>query len=100
MLTAGVDPRAVLPPADLAFLDSLGAHYVPIVPAGAGTDDSDAYADVGPGYLDYLAAHGCHAVIVRPDFYVYGSVADLTELPDLVAALRADLLGESGILSG
>src|SRR5882757_8973859 len=104
VLTDGVDSREVLSPTDLAFLESLGAHHVPIVPAGShdsdDSDDSGVYADVGPGYLDYLAEHGRRAVIVRPDFYVYGSVADPAELPGLVAALRADLLGESGIPSG
>ncbi|WP_170308782.1 hypothetical protein [Pseudonocardia hierapolitana] len=42
-------------------------------------------------YLPHLADAGVAAVIVRPDFYVYGGVPDLADLPRLVADLCSDL---------
>ncbi|TWF75189.1 hypothetical protein FHX44_111073 [Pseudonocardia hierapolitana] len=48
-------------------------------------------AHVDDAYLPHLADAGVAAVIVRPDFYVYGGVPDLADLPRLVADLCSDL---------
>ncbi len=90
VITSGADPRDVLNAGDLAFLDTLGAHLVPIVAAGA--DSTEGYADVEFGYLPNLTGQGHAAMIVRPDFYIYGAVADIADLPGLVRDLRTDLL--------
>jgi len=89
VITAGVDPREVLDADSLAFLDDLGAHLVPIVPPG--TDNPHQYGDVDLAYTAYLTGQGRQAVVVRPDFYVYGAVADLADLPALIDALRDDV---------
>ena len=52
----------------------------------------------------WLAEHGAHAALVRPDFYVFGSASSPSELPELLADLRAQLqmtptLAPSGALS-
>ena len=39
----------------------------------------------------WLTAHGVHAVLVRPDFYVFGSVASAQEMPALLDDLRSQL---------
>ena len=46
--------------------------------------------DVDGSYDAYLRLHGAEAVIVRPDFYVFGVAARLADLPGLVD----DLLGQ------
>ena len=40
---------------------------------------------------DYFDAHDAAAVVVRPDFYVFGVVADLGELSALLGELGAML---------
>ncbi|MOA40120.1 hypothetical protein D3C78_1619580 [compost metagenome] len=34
---------------------------------------------------------GLQAVLVRPDFYIYGGIGQASELPQLLDALRRDL---------
>ena len=49
-------------------------------------------ADTGGTYRRWLAELGAAAVVVRPDFYVYGAVADAAATPDL----GRELLGSIG----
>jgi hypothetical protein len=35
--------------------------------------------------------HSAHAVLVRPDFYVFGSAASAKEVPELLDDLRSQL---------
>ena len=39
----------------------------------------------------WLAGHDVHAVLVRPDFYVFGSARSPEELPALLDDLRTQL---------
>jgi 2-polyprenyl-6-methoxyphenol hydroxylase-like FAD-dependent oxidoreductase len=72
--TAG-DPRAVLNPAQLEFMESLGT----------------VFAHVGGEYADHFAGRGIEVSIARPDFYVFGAAASLADLPALVDELAARL---------
>ncbi|GHA82366.1 3-(3-hydroxyphenyl)propionate hydroxylase [Streptomyces tendae] len=45
----------------------------------------------GEALSDWLKAAGVVAVLVRPDFYVFGTATDLFEVVDLLASLRASL---------
>jgi hypothetical protein len=47
--------------------------------------------DVDGRLTEWLGRHGAHAVLVRPDFYVFGSVASPAGLPSLVDDLRGRL---------
>ncbi|MNP77629.1 3-(3-hydroxyphenyl)propionate hydroxylase [compost metagenome] len=47
--------------------------------------------DLSGKYHRYFADAGLQAVLVRPDFYLYGAVSDLGELPQLLDALARDL---------
>ncbi len=88
----GGDPREMLDAETLTFLDDLGAHLVPIVTPG--TENDGQYGDVDlayTAYLTYLTGQSAQAIVVRPDFYVYGATADLADLPALIADLRTDL---------
>jgi hypothetical protein len=72
------DPEAALAPEQRQFLQRMDIKVVGI---GAGT----AVHDVDGSYRDWFASLGTRAVIVRPDFYVFGA----GEAPQLVAALMA-----------
>ena len=51
--------------------------------------------DVDGRLTEWLHRNGAHAVLVRPDFYVFGSVPSREGLPTLVGDLRAQLAVEA-----
>ncbi|WP_405854106.1 bifunctional 3-(3-hydroxy-phenyl)propionate/3-hydroxycinnamic acid hydroxylase [Streptomyces sp. NBC_01515] len=81
-------------PADLdeeqsAFLTALGTHVVRLLPED-GEPQGGAVADVGGVYRAFLARHRTDAVLVRPDYHVYGAASGLGAAA-LVDDLRAHL---------
>ncbi len=86
LIAAAGEPLEELDGRDRALLDALGAHVVSLDPgAGCGRRDADGRL------TGWLREHGAHAVLVRPDFYVFGSAADATDLPALIDDLRDQL---------
>ena len=75
--------------ADQVFLEHLGTAIVRIVPPD--DDGWHGYCDLDFGYTAFLAAYRWQMVLARPNGMIYGSAADLSDLPDLVAGLRAEL---------
>lgn len=59
--------------------------------AGVGVVEVSDELDVEGAYTRWLTDHGCSAVVVRPDFYVYGCADDAAATNDLVEQLLADL---------
>ena len=47
--------------------------------------------DVDGRLTAWLNEHKAHAVLVRPDFYVFGSCPSAAELPELLDDLRSQL---------
>lgn len=97
VVTVGGDARSLLDERQLAFLESIGTVIAEIV---HGDDDplEGQAADLRGTYCAYFEEHGVRAVINRPDFYVFGAVSDLGDLPDLVDEL-ADQLGWLGTVA-
>lgn len=86
LIAAAGDPLEELDGHDRALLDALAAHVVSLDPgAGCGRRDADGRL------TGWLREHGAHAVLVRPDFYVFGSAADATDVPALIDELRNQL---------
>jgi 3-(3-hydroxy-phenyl)propionate hydroxylase/flavoprotein hydroxylase len=86
LIVAEGDPLAQLSSehrALIAALDVTVASLDPAVPGGVG--------DVDGRLTAWLADHGVHAVLVRPDFYVFGSCPSVGELPELLDDLRSQL---------
>lgn len=89
VIARGINPREALRPDQLSALEELGAHLVEVVqksPAGLG-----AAGDLDGKYMPFLEENGLAAMIVRPDFYLFGGVAMAAELPELVDALFTEL---------
>ena len=82
LLSTVADPATVLSGPHRAALERIGAHLVHV----GLTEDASA-VDIEGAYGAYFAEHGIQAVLYRPDFYVFGAVADLAGLPSLVAEL-------------
>jgi hypothetical protein len=86
LIAADGDPLEQLDGGERGVLDALDATVSslgPRVPGGT--------TDVDGRLTDWLHRHGAHAVLVRPDFYVFGSAASRDDLPALVRDLRSQL---------
>ncbi|WP_210583625.1 bifunctional 3-(3-hydroxy-phenyl)propionate/3-hydroxycinnamic acid hydroxylase [Streptomyces sp. GESEQ-35] len=94
LLTAD-DLRPALGEDRWSFLGALGTHVVRLLPpgaaAGTGQDLTDAI-DVDGFYRAYLDEHHATAVLIRPDYHVFGAANG----PEDTAALIDDLRGRLG----
>ncbi|WP_030840149.1 hypothetical protein [Streptomyces hygroscopicus] len=52
---------------------------------------AEGVEEEGQALSDWLKAAGVVAVLVRPDFYVFGTAARLSEVMGLLASLRVSL---------
>ncbi|MER7475820.1 bifunctional 3-(3-hydroxy-phenyl)propionate/3-hydroxycinnamic acid hydroxylase, partial [Micromonospora sp. NPDC000018] len=82
------DPAAALAPDAAAFLDALDVRRVTVRPADAAPVTDADVIDLDGVHLDYLAGADADAVLVRPDFYVFGVAAGPGGLAALVDDLR------------
>jgi 2-polyprenyl-6-methoxyphenol hydroxylase-like FAD-dependent oxidoreductase len=88
LLGRGGDPGASLTDEQREFLERIGA-----VVAHFGDDGTGTFADVTGAYERWLAPHDIRAVLLRPDFYVYGTSTRLEDVPALIDRLQARLAG-------
>lgn len=87
-IVAREHPARYLNAGQLAFLKQLGCHFAVL------SDDAaapDAIVDLDGDQRAFLNEHCMAAYLSRPDFVVFGSVADLRELGGLVDDLRTQL---------
>ncbi len=75
------DPAASLSDSDRSYLESLGGQLVGVTPE----------LDIDGTYGRWFAGLGVEAVLVRPDFYVFGTAASPADAGTLVGALRSAL---------
>ena len=84
ILAPGVEPAAISG-SNRDFLADLGAK---IITLGARAND---VADLQGKYTGYLEASNAKAILVRPDFYIFGDARDIQGVNELVDQLRAQL---------
>jgi 2-polyprenyl-6-methoxyphenol hydroxylase-like FAD-dependent oxidoreductase len=89
VLSTGWSVEGVLGPGYRAVLEAIGARCVRVEPSPAG--EAWIAGDVGGTYLPWLSTLGAQALIIRPDYYVYGAAADPDELGQLVENLAEAL---------
>jgi hypothetical protein len=87
LISVGDDPLQRLTGEQRAFLDRLGVSNIRMSKDGA----AGTCRDVSGKYHRFLQEAGLQAVLVRPDFYIYGGVADSSQVPALVDDLRRGL---------
>lgn len=85
LLAKGGDPSSVLMEKHKSLVKDLGMHIVRL--ATLGSTDAESVADLTGDIAVWLDALAAVAVIVRPDYYVFGTVASMDELPELVEDL-------------
>ncbi len=94
LLLTGPRRRELLAAGLLPKLAAAGVLTVAITHDPAEAELEGAVLDVHGDYLRWLEAHGCSAVVVRPDFYVYGCGHDAQSTHDLVRELLVDIGAE------
>ncbi len=80
------DARAALGAGQKTFLEAIGATFVSVTDQQ--TSDASSLIDVDGKFIPFLTSHGVEAIIVRPDFYIFGSAPTLADLGGVVDALR------------
>ena len=86
LIVAEGDPLDRLSGAERKLLDTLGATVASLDPtAPHGVQDVDGRLTA------WLSERGAHAVLVRPDFYVFGGAASAHALRELLEDLRTQL---------
>ena len=86
LIVADGDPLVQLSGEHRALLAALDVTVASLDPAAPG-----GVADVDGRLTAWLADHGVHAVLVRPDFYVFGSAHSANAVPELLDDLRSQL---------
>jgi hypothetical protein len=86
LIVADGDPLAELAPGQRALIELLGMTVASLDP-----DAPYGVRDVDGRLTTWLSEHDVQAVVVRPDFYVFGSVQATDELPALLDDLRSRL---------
>jgi hypothetical protein len=81
------DPHEFLTGEQRAFLSRIGTRVVQLKPAGSGADVIDARGE----YARWFDALGVAALVVRPDFYLFGGARAPQDLGQLVEDLRRQL---------
>lgn len=106
VLVSPGDVREALGASRLNALRALGARLVRIVNADSPIDDlpqpaeTTVVRDIDCRYLPYLTQEGFEAVLIRPDFYVFGVAPTLPDVPALVDDLLEQLhISESTMIS-
>jgi 3-(3-hydroxy-phenyl)propionate hydroxylase len=56
-------------------------------PQSVAGDDVQYLAETDALFAEWMSQHGCAAVVVRPDRYVFGTAGDAAQLNRLVAAV-------------
>jgi 2-polyprenyl-6-methoxyphenol hydroxylase-like FAD-dependent oxidoreductase len=96
IIARGFNPSDTLEPHMLHALAVVGASYIALGEA----DHVGGVKDLDGRLEEFLDRHGWAAVIVRPDFYVYGGATGATQLPNLVQTLITDLTNAGVNLPG
>jgi hypothetical protein len=86
LIVAGGDPGEQLSAADRALIDTLDMTV-----ASLQANAPRGVRDVDGRLTAWLQEHEVHAVLVRPDFYVFGSAPAAEDLPALLDDLRSQL---------
>lgn len=83
------DPLAQLDAQQLGFIRDYDLNVVRLAPVADSA--KGIYRDVSGKYLQFMAEAGLKVLVVRPDYYCFGGVAELSALPKLLNSLHQQL---------
>jgi len=91
VIALDADPDAYLDEPSRTMLARIGAQAIGITHDKALAIPGRVLWDVSGKYEAFFVEHAAKAIIVRPDYYVFGSASSLEELPALVGMLGSGL---------
>lgn len=88
LMLRGTNEEQAVSAANRSFLEKLNAKVVHLA-----SDDTAPVSliDLDGKFTSFMDQHGLRAMLIRPDFYLYGGVGDKAQISDLVDSLAADL---------
>ena len=89
VLSLDADPESNLSPSSKSALNDLGVRFA----AFGELDSPHRVIDLDGRFAAFMAPLGWKAMVIRPDFYIYGGVGETVALNELVMALVADIHG-------
>ncbi len=89
IMTIAEDPKKYLSQEQIEFLDSIGVEFFEF--SDKETKNTNIVIDIDGKYKQYFQEKGVEVVIVRPDFYIFGSTATIENLPILVDGLKQQM---------
>jgi 2-polyprenyl-6-methoxyphenol hydroxylase-like FAD-dependent oxidoreductase len=88
------NPKEVFSKEQIQFLDALGTHFIEVT---LDASNDIAYYDMEGTYQEYFKQNEMEAIIIRPDFYVFGGAASKSELTIMVDDLKKKLNYQSSV---
>jgi 2-polyprenyl-6-methoxyphenol hydroxylase-like FAD-dependent oxidoreductase len=87
ILSLDGDPEGYLAPTTKVALGPLGVRFAAL----GNVDTAHGIKDLDGRFAAFMSLLGWRAMVIRPDFYVYGGVTAATQLDELLLALLADI---------
>jgi hypothetical protein len=91
VIALDANPNAYLDAQGKAALASIGGVSIGITTEADKTVKDRVLLDVSGKYKRFFDEHGVRAIIVRPDYYIFGGVKTLEQLPALLTNLVSRL---------
>jgi 3-(3-hydroxy-phenyl)propionate hydroxylase/flavoprotein hydroxylase len=88
IVARGSDPRSALSAEQITYLEAIGTQFVTIAD---GESCEGALWDTDHKFIPFFEKYGVEAIVLRPDYYLFGSATSLSELSRVVEALRSEL---------
>ncbi|MES2257016.1 MAG: bifunctional 3-(3-hydroxy-phenyl)propionate/3-hydroxycinnamic acid hydroxylase [Pseudomonadota bacterium] len=91
VIALDADPMAYLDERSRSILSGIGGTAFGVSAGEVSPPAANMFFDATGKYRAFFAQHGVAAIVVRPDFYVYGAVRTLAELPQMLDRLAQQL---------
>ncbi|WP_321911912.1 bifunctional 3-(3-hydroxy-phenyl)propionate/3-hydroxycinnamic acid hydroxylase MhpA [Burkholderia cepacia] len=91
IIALDADPDQHLDDESRAAFARIGGRTIGVSGDAGKTAPDRILLDLSGKYKRFFDEHGVKAIIVRPDYYVFGAVKTLSDLPELVADLTSRL---------
>lgn len=92
LISQDSNPTSALDDTQRQALATLGVDIISLSDPH-GEARTGTMVDVDGTYASWLSERGLRTVLIRPDFYVFGGVSEVTNLPGLIDQLIAQLMG-------
>lgn len=89
LLTTKANPRALLDERQRGLLEAIAARVVHV--SQATLSDPDSLVDIDATYAKWFTELQVEAILVRPDYYVFGTASTMGDIPALLDDLASRL---------